>query len=98
MFSGGLEIAQKKGKIEKDRFSVQMAVSPGRAEAMTVRDEEATATPETDGRSMANDMQKLLRALLRLPDEDLLFLFQGLPEEEWRTLVQDAAVSVVDEQ
>ena len=97
-YSGGLEIAQKKGKIEKDRFSVQISLSPGRITAETVKEEETGMPREVAGQAKENDRRKLLRALLQLPDEDLLFLFHGLPEEEWQALVRDAAVSVVDEQ
>ncbi len=98
VFSGGLEITQKKGKIEKDRFSVQIAVSPDRSEAKTAEDAADDAPREEAARTKENDRRKLLHALLQLPDEDLLFLFSGLPEEEWQALVRDAAVSVVDEQ
>lgn len=96
VFSGGLEIARKKDKIEKERFSVQLAFSPFASEAKASGKDAVTA--ESAGQAKENDRRKLLRALLRLPDEDLLFLFAGLPEEEWQALVKDAAVSVVDEQ
>ena len=98
VFSGGLEITQKKGKIEKERFSAQMAISSDRIIAGPVEEKEANTPQEVANRAKENDRRKLLRALLRLPDEDLLFLFSGLPEEEWKALVQEAAVSVVDEQ
>ena len=97
-YTGGVEITHKKGKIEKEHFSVEVSVSPSGKE---IRAEEKTTAESISAENRkqpdGNVNRELLRALLRIPDEDLLFLFSGLPEEEWQKIVQEATVSAVDE-
>lgn len=97
-FTGGLEITHKKGKIEKEHFTVEVSVAPSGKNVLAENTAtEAAGSAENRKLIEKNARRELLRALLRIPDEDLLFLFSGLPDDEWQEIVQEATVSAVDE-
>lgn len=99
--AGGLEIIHKTGKIEKEHLLLQLAVSPGEHRAWPEEDalHSIDFAPEQDKPfPVPRAVRKqLLRSFLLLPDEDLMYLVSGIPENEWKSILQDTALSVSDE-
>lgn len=93
-FSGTIEIANYSGKIVLTRTEYTLQVSPG--EKLTVPEILSVQGNESSEEGIVTDdgqIQELLsgvliRKLLSLPAEDLVFFNSDIPDEVWKTLVQ----------
>ena len=82
-YEGRLEIVQYSGKIELNHATLSLQLSTGSPSGRM-------APEEIAGEESADQLAgRLLRALCRLPEEDLLFLTDGLTEEDLAVLLKD---------
>ena len=80
-YSGTLEIIHKKDKIETDRWSFAAELAP-KDPSQAAEEAADTVTLSEDGAAdlIRRISAEIVRSLLSLPSEDLLFLADGLPE------------------
>ena len=87
--TGSLEIMKSLDKSERERFLMKVGFQEG----------ETLSWPATEGFSVLQAgegeerirkgiARSLLRSLLNLPESDLVYLGSGLPEEEWKKILQ----------
>ena len=93
-FRGTIEIANYSGKIVISRTEYTVQFSPGKALSMPViidtgeNEDGGTGFVREDGQIQELLSGILVRKLLSLPAEDLVFFNSDIPEETWKTLVQ----------
>lgn len=86
-YSGTLEIIHKKDKIETDRWSFAAELAP-KDPSQAAEEAADTVTLSEDGAAdlIRRISAEIVRSLLSLPAEDLLFLADGLPEGVWEEI------------
>ena len=84
---GTLEIINKKDKIETNRVSLTFDLSQGLSSPVA----SGTAEPVRISEQQYNILEEslfsdIIRELLLLPEEDLVFLREGIPDDSWNAL------------
>ena len=84
---GTLEIISKKDKIETNRVSLTFDLSQGLSSPVA----SDTAEPVRISEQQYNILEEslfsdIIRELLLLPEEDLVFLREGIPDDSWNAL------------
>ena len=87
--TGTLEIISKKDKIENERLKAEFSITTKVPVSPGNEPEPASIT----GNETADIRQQLisntLKKLMKLPEEDLVFLAEGIPEESLKMILQD---------
>ena len=85
--AGTLEIISKKDKIETGRLKANVSLRRDASAAVTEDESESAGTErEITGEDLQGLISGIIRRLMRLDPEDLIFLTEGIPEETLRTL------------
>ena len=82
-----LEINHKNDTIEKDHLMLSFVLSP--AEPVQETESQAAAFTGSGGDASGNFRalyRRILERILKLPEEDLGFLKDGIPDELWNTI------------
>ena len=83
-YHGTLEIIDKNDKIEASRFLIGFQVFPAISEAVSAFQPEARNVSLEEYLGIRSSLESyILHELIKLPDEDLVFIMEGLPETAW---------------
>ncbi len=92
-WKGTLEIISKKDKIETNRLKMDFSLSHDLSVPVDmISPEPIPITNEEYAGILDMLTSKIVRELIRLPDEDLTFLKEGLPEDVWNTLKNSSSI------
>lgn len=93
-YNGTIEISSKKGKIITSRLTSLLHISPSAVlSAADLQNGKLTDLDGEAGKPAAEALQTkmngiIIRGLLDLPAEDLLFLRQDIPDDDWNAIIQ----------
>ena len=93
-YTGTIEITNNSGKIVTSRFTARVAIRPGNVLSVPPYVNEYTAgTQDPDADPAENPVREwinsiLVRKMLALPPEDLVFFSMDIPADTWNSLVQ----------
>ena len=88
-FSGTLEIISKKDKIETNRVRIRFSLSQEVPLLVTAaQPEPKTVAGEEYARILEGVNSDILREILKLPGDDLLFLNEGIDDTSWDSILQ----------
>ena len=89
-YKGTLEIIDKNDKIELSRILIGFQLFPAFSEPVSALQPDArTLMPEEYPEIIDSLESFILRKIIRLPEEDLSFIREGLPESVWNQLLID---------
>ena len=93
-YKGTLEITDYSGKIIKKSIRVGILYQPGESIIVPEKDSLTVVHPDSAegkaaGEELSNRMyQMMIHGLMSIPEADLVFISDGLPDEIWKDLVQ----------
>lgn len=86
--AGTLEICHKKDKIEKDRLLIRFDLSRNNNMLVSsIQPETETADERTRTEIIEKLSVRIVQELLKLPDEDIALLSEGIPDDLWETIL-----------
>lgn len=90
---GSLEIAEYSGKIEKSRFAVCLKLEPGHSVvwpdtgSYILIDLDRSEQSEQETELQEEIIKSIIRTMMQLPGEDLVYFSNGISEEVWLALI-----------
>ena len=86
-YSGTLEINHKNDKIEKDRMIFHFDLNTNPSFVSAILPEEILLSPEEYNAILDGLYSRILKELLKLPEEDITFLKDSIPEDLWSNIL-----------
>ena len=85
--NGTLEINHKNDKIEKDHFLLRFDLSPGIfSQVSSIQPDFNSAEGDSFSDFFSSLYAGIIRKVLMLPEEDIILIKEGIPDELWQTV------------